>query len=349
MSNGLANVPATMSLVNVIADAASNPDVDVTKLEALVRLQQEVMHEEAKRQFNTAMARVQGQMAQVRRDAVNTHTNSRYATMGMMDAPLRSIYTEEGIAVRFGSEPSPREGAIRVTATVTHSAGYSEQHFLDVPLDMAGSRGSTNKTQVQAVGSSVTYARRYLLMMVFNIVLEDDPDDDDGEATRSAPPPRGRPQPRAEAEQPPGNERVESWLRGIEAALTRAQLPEDVVLIRKRAEVQDALQRAPNAVRQRIEAMLRTAADRVASQPRPNGAASADAPPADANGQGWADPVSPLIAEIEKMDLASLQTLTTNPPQAWRDRTHDLFPPDLDYVNEAIIGRIALLRQEAPA
>jgi hypothetical protein len=37
---------------------------------------------------------------------------------------------------------------------------------------------------VQAVGSTITYLRRYLMQMGLNLVPENDPTDDDGEGTR---------------------------------------------------------------------------------------------------------------------------------------------------------------------
>lgn len=182
MSSSPLAMPAPDTIVNFIERAARDPAFDVAKLEALLRMQREVVQEQAKREFSAAMALAQSEMLPVVRDAANDHTRSRYARLETIDQQMRPIYTKNGFSVRYGSGTQPRDGWIRITCTVAHQAGYSEEHHLDAPLDFAGAQGRANKPAIQAVGSSITYLRRYLLCMVFNVVLADE--DDDGEATR---------------------------------------------------------------------------------------------------------------------------------------------------------------------
>lgn len=184
----VATVGSNGALIGFIERAARDPDFDIQKFGELLRMQRDVTHEQARQAFNRAMAKAQAEMEPVLRSAVNAHTKSKYAKLETIDAAMRPIYTSHGFSVRFGSAPSPREEWMRIVCTVAHDGGYSEQNHLDAPLDVGGAQGRSNKTSVQAVGSSVTYLRRYLLTMVFNIVLADDPDDDDGEAAG-----RGRP------------------------------------------------------------------------------------------------------------------------------------------------------------
>lgn len=173
------------ALMSFIERAANNPEFDVQKFGELLRLQRDVGHDQARRAFNAAMADAQSEMLPVVRDAKNSHLGNRYARLETIDAAMRPIYTRHGFSVRFGSAPSPRDGDIRIICTVAHSGGYFEENHLDAPLGTVGSQGGrTATTPVQAVGSAVTYLRRYLLTMVFNIVLADD--DDDGEGTRRA-------------------------------------------------------------------------------------------------------------------------------------------------------------------
>ena len=173
-------VPGT--LMGFIDRAVRDPSFDVAKLEALLKMQRETVHEQGRRVFNQAMAAAQSEMEPIIRDATNTHTNSKYARLESIDREMRPIYTRHGFSVRYSSAQPSREGWIRIVCTVAHTGGYYEENYLDAKLDEAGSAGKTNKTAIQAVGSSVTYLRRYLLTMVFNIVLADE--DDDGEALR---------------------------------------------------------------------------------------------------------------------------------------------------------------------
>lgn len=172
-------------LVSFLERAARDPEFDVAKFGELLRMQREVEHDQARKAFNRAMADAQSEMLPVVRDATNDHLRNRYARLETIDAAMRPIYTSHGFSVRFGSAPSPREGDIRIICTVAHAGGYFEENHLDAPIGVTGSQGGrTATTPVQAVGSAVTYLRRYLLGMVFNIVLAND--DDDGEGTRRA-------------------------------------------------------------------------------------------------------------------------------------------------------------------
>jgi hypothetical protein len=173
------------ALMSFIERAAKDETFDVQKFEVLLRLQMEVSDKQARRAFNAAMAVAQSEMMPVIRTAQNKHLGNKYAKLEDIDREMRPIYTRHGFSVRFGSAPSPREDDMRITCTVAHADGYSEENHLDAPSSVLGSQGGRMAvTPVQAVGSTITYLRRYLLTMVFNLVLEDD--DDDGEATRRA-------------------------------------------------------------------------------------------------------------------------------------------------------------------
>jgi hypothetical protein len=72
---------------------------------------------------------------------------------------------------------------IKMICDVTHSGGFTKRYESEIPYDLAGSGGKVNKTKVQAFGSTTTYGRRYMEMLIFNIATADN----DGNAPR---PPR---------------------------------------------------------------------------------------------------------------------------------------------------------------
>jgi hypothetical protein len=174
------------SMLNLIAAMATNPDVDVEKFRALMAMQKEIKDGEASLAFVRAMSACQGEMLSIVRDAENKHTRTRYARLETIDAAVRPIYTRHGFSLSFNS-PEPIAGAMRITCDVSHSGGHTKQYQLEGALDGAGAKGASNKTDIQALGSTSTYLRRYLTMMVFNITLTDE--DDDGEKRRLHQPP----------------------------------------------------------------------------------------------------------------------------------------------------------------
>ena len=181
------NLPALSraadSVLNMIARAASDPAVDIGKLEALMAMQERVLARENARLFASDMAEAQAEMEPVIRDAVNPFIGNKYARLEAIDKEIRPIYTQYGFSVRYRCDAC-REGAVKVVCIVSHRAGHTEEFPIEAPLDAAGSKGQTNKPAVQAVGSTITYLRRYALTMAFNVVMENDSDDDDGEANR---------------------------------------------------------------------------------------------------------------------------------------------------------------------
>jgi hypothetical protein len=272
--NEIAPVNST-ALMSFIERAAINPDFDVQKFGELLRMQREMEHDQARRAFNQAMADAQAVMPPVVRSATNTHLRNKYAKLEDMDREMRPIYTDHGFSVRFGSAPAPFEGYIRITCTVAHASGYFEENYLDAPITAVGSQGGkTATTSVQAVGSAVTYLRRYLLGMVFNIVLADE--DDDGEGMRrtaaaatprperkvdqevyEADPAQNRFYRQKPTEQPQRtDEQWRVWIDKLRAACAVLLHRQEVVEIGGKDSVRDAIATAPDWARREISAIL---------------------------------------------------------------------------------------------
>jgi hypothetical protein len=283
-------VPTNNAMMSFIDRAVRDPTFSVDKMERLLMLQQDLMKDNARHEFNLAMSAVQAQLQTVVRDRDNPHTRSRYATLQALDASARPVYTEHGFSVRFGTAAAPWEGWVRVTCELSHVGGYSEQHYLDGPLDAAGSQGKSNKTGIQAIGSTVSYLRRYLLMLVLNLVTADDADDD-GEATRrdrqadvysrrdqiNAETPlraAAAPMPRGDRVTEPTTEPAErtdaawqTWLDKLRAACAVLQHRTEVVEVAERRSVADALATSPAWVRSEISAILAENYKRFGAEP----------------------------------------------------------------------------------
>lgn len=167
---------ASVSLLQVIQQAATNPDVDIEKMERLMAMHERMVSEQARQAFNTAMIEAQEAMGPVRADADNKQTRSKYASYAGLDKALRPIYTKHGFAVSFTTGTDAPENHVRVIANVMHRDGHTEHHPLDMPADGKGAKGGDVMTKTHAAGSAISYGRRYLLLMVFNISVGDDDD-----------------------------------------------------------------------------------------------------------------------------------------------------------------------------
>lgn len=153
---------------------------DVDTLERLFALKERQDASDAKAAFFAAMREVQARAPAVVKDATNAQTNSTYAKLESIARALKPIYTEAGFSLMFGEGTAALDGYKRITVRVMHTAGHYEDSHIDLPLDDVGLKGTKNKTGTHAAGSTVSYGRRYLTLMVFNVVMAGE--DDDGQA-----------------------------------------------------------------------------------------------------------------------------------------------------------------------
>jgi len=168
------------SMMSMIERAARDPAVDIDKLERLFALRERMVAEEKKTAYNAAMSIVQAKIKPVYRDAMNQSTNSAYARLETISDAITPIYTAEGFSLSFDTADSPKADHIRIVCEVMHSAGHSQFKHFDLALDNVGLKGNPNKTAIQASGSTISYGRRYLKLMVFDVVLTNE--DNDGQA-----------------------------------------------------------------------------------------------------------------------------------------------------------------------
>lgn len=167
----------------VIEKAALNPDVDVSKMQALLDMQERILQRNAKHAFINALSRVQKEMPRVKKNGKISFTDKRdnerntpFAKLEDIDTAIRKIYQAEGFSVDFNVE-YVGEGMPTLTMELQHNEGHSKKYSIRLPLDSSGS-----KNNLQAMGSTVSYARRYLTCMAFNIITEGE--DNDGEAAK---------------------------------------------------------------------------------------------------------------------------------------------------------------------
>jgi type II secretory pathway component HofQ len=167
----------TDSMMSMIERAARDPQVDIDKLERLFALLERMIAEEKKTAYAAAMSVVQAKIQPVYRDARNDQTNSTYARLEAISAAIKPIYTAEGFSLSFDTADSTKPDHMRIVCEVMHSAGHSVIKHFDLPYDNVGMKGNANKTMVHASGSTVSYGRRYLTLMVFNVPLTNEDND----------------------------------------------------------------------------------------------------------------------------------------------------------------------------
>lgn len=165
----IATLTESAAFIEMLERVATNPDVDVAKMSALLDIKERVINKQAEADFNAAMNSVQMEIGRVAVDSDNPQTHSKYASYEALDGKLRPIYTKHGFSLSFDNGDAPGPEIVRVLCYVAHRGGFTKTYRKDVPADGKGAKGGDVMTKTHASGAADAYGRRYLLRGIFNI------------------------------------------------------------------------------------------------------------------------------------------------------------------------------------
>jgi hypothetical protein len=168
-------LPATIATAyhDVIMRAAQDPNFDIDKMERLMAMQEAREQRGAELAFHEALAACEAEMGPIAADANNPQTRSRYATYARLDGEIRPIYTRHGFSISFTTEPSGEADTVRVVGMLANGM-ISRRHQIDMPIETSGARGQQYTTKTWARMSAVTYGKRNLLTLMFNLTVGDE-------------------------------------------------------------------------------------------------------------------------------------------------------------------------------
>jgi len=168
----------TAAILSVIERAALNPDVDIDKMERLLQMQERIVARNAKSAYAAAMSEMQKDLPTISKKGINTHTEKAYGRWEDIHSEITPILSAHGFALTFRTSTADK---VTVTAVLSHREGHSEETSLTLPSDIGKGRND-----VQAIGSSISYGKRYTACAILNINLGGE--DDDGKTAGDAPP-----------------------------------------------------------------------------------------------------------------------------------------------------------------
>lgn len=154
------------TIIQVIERAASNPNVDIDKMERLMQMHERIIARDAKAAYSSALADMQPELPIItERGGIkdrNGNVQSKYALWEDVVGVITPILSKHGFALSFrtGNDAS----GVTVTGVLSHRFGHSEQTSLTLPIDTSGS-----KNAVQSVGSSTSYGKRYTCAALLNL------------------------------------------------------------------------------------------------------------------------------------------------------------------------------------
>jgi len=172
-----ANLPATQpaggelsetgQMLNLISSALHDSAVDVTKLRALLDIQEGILAKEARKAFVRAVAMVQKDLPRVAKNGtidLGGKGSIPFARWEDVDAVIRPRMDAAGLTLSFDMTAKEGGGAV-VSAELMHVDGHSKT--ISIPLALDTGPGRNN---LQSMGSTLSYGKRYCAEMLFNIV-----------------------------------------------------------------------------------------------------------------------------------------------------------------------------------
>lgn len=179
-----ANLPATqqahavaapvqttpMDLLRIVTERGATPEQIAQYMDLMDRQEAKM----ARQAFVRAMAAFKKNPPDIYKNKRVEHSGIAYdhATLGNICEQIIGALAEHGISHKWTIE-QPGTGMIRVTCTLTHELGHSENTSMEAPADNSG-----KKNPIQSIASAVSYCERYTLLAATGIAVKEQGDDD---------------------------------------------------------------------------------------------------------------------------------------------------------------------------
>lgn len=158
-------------LLTMIEKVSLTPGVDITTLEKMLELKQKYDKENAKKSFFKAFSTFQQEMPPIVSE--KDGYGYKYAPLCDITRIALPYLHQNGLSYRF--EHADENNKISVTCIVTHVHGHYEKttSSADLLSSPTNSGGKSSMNDLQRMGATVTYLRRYTLTSILGITTAD--------------------------------------------------------------------------------------------------------------------------------------------------------------------------------
>lgn len=165
-------------ILRLIERLSTNPNFNIEVMQELRAMQREDRDLDAKRAFNSALSAAKGELEPVLKthdvdftSKSGTKTKYKYEEFADVSRMVDPVFQRHGLSYRF--RISQTGDLVKVSTILSHALGYSEE---TAPLEQKIDPGSTGMSNVQALGSTLTYLQRYSLRASIGLAAGRDTD-----------------------------------------------------------------------------------------------------------------------------------------------------------------------------
>jgi hypothetical protein len=177
--NDVTRVAPAQGFGEQLMKVLSDPNITADKLQVVLQMQKDILADRRREAFQTAFVAMASKMPKVDKNGVvelitkegKRLGSYKYVLWEDLDDIIRPILQDFGFALTF-SQLQSGKGAVIVRGELMHIDGHSISSEREMPPDTGPGRNS-----LQAIGSSISYAKRYIAEGLCNIVRKGEDDD----------------------------------------------------------------------------------------------------------------------------------------------------------------------------
>ena len=170
------NTPQDM--LNLVAKG----QVEASTLHSLLDFEERIMKWKAKQAFDRALVSVQADMPTIKKTkkvAGGKGFNYKYVPLELMESIVTPILTRHGFSHRYDTDY--QGDVLTIIMHLSHRDGHTEKSQFSLPVMRDG-----HMNDMQKVGSTLSYGRRYCLQSALSLVTDDDTDGSDVVSTKAS-------------------------------------------------------------------------------------------------------------------------------------------------------------------
>lgn len=164
-----ASASEAAALIGMIERAAADPAIDIERVERMYAMYERAAARNARSAYDDALALMQPELPVIDKRGKGNNGN-KYALWEDIAESVLDVTGKHGFSLTFRVQQLDK--AVHVTAVLSHRDGHREETSFPFPLDTSG-----NKNPIQAVGSSISYGKRYTACALLNIITRGEDDD----------------------------------------------------------------------------------------------------------------------------------------------------------------------------
>jgi len=177
----------TSGMIQSLERLACHPEVNLAVIEKVWSMHKEAMAKAAEMAFHRDLALAQAEFPEIPKNGKIERMNkanppvviqtTRYELYEDIVKYTKAARGKYGLAVSFNTQVDYENNRGGGSFTISHREGHSEKSTLMLPFDFTG------KNAAQAVGSAITYSKRYQAKAALDIAGTGDHTDDDAKST----------------------------------------------------------------------------------------------------------------------------------------------------------------------